>query len=501
PETSAPEATSTEVPPTPIEVATTTTEAEAIAPAPVAPRYRWRARDRYATAKDAFAIVTPLPDGSQVVGHPALADPDAELALFQVKSSGDPFQQTDLARLLPPGQIAIVACAYYPNLHQNEIPHKRNVGHAGLAVGVERPADGQSGESTQRGVMTINNPQTYLGGSFAGGGYGSFFIQRLKFPATITPQEQAAYEKNILTMTALANTFIPFAQENFNGSDPLGIHNEAKIHEAGDKLILAVYGDEAAQQWLRESQNTAYCAELVSAGINTGTTTILSRRYIEALRQKLAAEQGVDRYPDLYDKVSDRINRKTFLAGNANRNLQYVPLGMVDEAIDLRPIQERCPEADQSGTGLAFMYYEFSDIAYGSIRDTYPRQSLTGLTGAALQTAQAHNALVAQVQITAFKQAAEKFKGLANLDAPTTQAFNRYVDEVAATLARPYESEAERHQTMSLLVQQGRRFTPTGPNGEGMFIPPDLYLLPTTGWAAVENIGVCFFPENLEAIA
>ena len=472
----------------------------------VTPRYTWKAQSRYMTAQDALAIVTSLPDGTQIVGHPTLIDSEAELQLFQVKSSGDPFEQKDLARLLPPGEIAIVACAYYPNIRQNEIPHKRNVGHAGLAVGIEREVaqqvNGQVLQTKQQGVMTINNPQSYLGGAFAGGGYGSFFIQRLKFPVGITSQEKAAYKKNIVTMTALANTYIPFAQENFNGNDLLGIHNEAGIQEAGEKLILAVYGDENARQWLRESRNTAYCAELVSAGINTGTTTILSKAYIEALREKLAAQYGEDRYPDLYAKVSDRINRKTFLTANTNQNLQYVDtIGMVEDDIDLQPINQRFPDADQSGTGLAFMYYEFSDIAYGSIHDTYPRQETEGLEGEELQAARVYNQKVAHVQVIAFQKAAEKFKEIANLEAPIAAAFNDYVDEVVTALGKIYESTAERDHIMTLLVEKGRQFTPTGPNGEGMFIPPDLYLMPTQGWANLENIGICFYPENLDAIA
>lgn len=463
---------------------------------PVTSQYRWNPDSGYPTAKDALAIVTPLPDGTQVVGHPTLVDPEAEILLFQVQPSSDPFQQTDLARLIAPGEMAIVACAYYPEIHQNEVPHKRNVGHAGLAVGVERMRDGQR----DVGVMTINNPQTYLGGAFRGGGYGSFFIQRLKFPDDITPAEKAAYEKNIVTLTALANTYIPFAQQNFNGNDPLGIHNAAKIEEAGEKLILAVYGDEAAQQWLRESRNTAYCAELVSAGINTGTTTVLTKRYIDQLQAKLATAAEEDRYPNLYETVRDRINSRAFLSDNMNPNLRYVNLGMVDEGIDLQPINQRCPDADQSGTGLAFMYYEFSDIAYRSIRDTYPRKEVAALSGEELSAAQAHNAQVAQVQILAFRQAAEKFKGLANLDSTTEAAFDSYADEVVTVLEKVYASEAERDQVMAGLVQQGRQFTPTGPNGEGMFIPPDLYLMPTEGWADLENVGICFYPENLQAL-
>jgi hypothetical protein len=464
----------------------------------VASQFVWKSRAEYPTAKSALAIVTPLPDGTKIVGYPALVDPSADLKLFQVQRSHDPFEQTDLARLLPPGAIAIVACAYYPDIHDNEVPYKRNVGHAGLAVGVQRVVDGHP----QAGVMTINNPQTYLGGAFNGHGYGSFLIQRLQFPADITPVEQAAYEKNIVTMTALANTYIPFAREDFNGRDPLGIHNEAKIREAGEQLILAVYGDAAAQQWLRESRNTAYCAELVSAGVNTGTTTLLSRAYIEALRQKLAEQHGGDRYPDLYETVSERINSKAFLAQNSNQNLRYVDLiGMVDDGIDLKPINERCPEADQSGTGLAFMYYEFSDIAYGSIHDTYPRQEVAGLAGDELAAAKAYNGQVAHIQVAAFQEAAEKFRGLANLDATTAIAFNAYVEEVVQALSQVYDSAAARDAAMRPLVSKGRQFTPTGPNGEGMFIPPDLYLMPTAGWADLENIGIAFYPENLDAIA
>lgn len=464
--------------------------------------YEWNPESRFATAKEALAIKTPLPDGSQIVGYPALPDPAMELQLFQVKRGGDPFEQASLARLIPPGEIAIIVGGYYPELRPKEIPHKRNIGHACLAVGVEREIEtlvqGQPIRVKESGVMTINNPQNYLKGCFDGFGYGCFFVQKLKFPEGITPSEETAYKQNIVTMTALANTFIPFAQNNFNGADPLGIHNLEKVQEAGEKLILAVYGDREAIAWLEEGRNTAYCAELVSAGINTGTASVLTPDFIQQLRQKLVATHGEDRYPDLYEVVSQRINSGEFLQNNANPNLKYVRLGMVEEGVNLQPLNLRFPTADKSGTGLAFMYYEFTDIAYGSIRDTYPRRDLAGLEGAERQVAIEYNTKVAQVQVEAFKQAAVKFKQLAKLDPPTTAAFDAYVDnEVLPALNRPYSSKAERDTAMEKLVERGRVFTPTGPHGEGMFIPPDLYLMPTTGWAEVYNAGIAFFPEHL----
>ncbi len=459
----------------------------------VASRYEWNATPEYPTVQDALAIVTQLPDGSKVVGYPVLPSPDAEIKLFQVQISGDPFAQADLARLIRPGDIAIAVCGYYPDLHANEIPHKRNIGHAGLAVGVEK--DGQAG------VMTINNPQGYLSGSFNNSGYGSFFFQKIEFPAGLSDAEKRAYCKNILTMTAIANSFIPFAEQNFNGQDPLGIHNVDKIKQAGEKLILAVYGDAAAVDWLKRSENTAYCAELVSAGINIGTNVILSKAYINQLQQRLAAENGRDRYPNLYEVVRDKIESRAVLENNGNPNADYLPLTMVDESVDLKPITERCPNADQSGTGLAFMYYDFTDIAYSSIRDTYPRRDLAGLTGDELIAGKAYNAKVAQVQVHAFQEAAQKFKELAGVSPQVAAAFDQYVDgAVIPALNKVYLSQAECNAAMAELVEQGRQFTPTGPNGEGMFIPPDLYLRPTTGWAKVKNIGVGFFPENVKQI-
>lgn len=460
----------------------------------VASRYEWQATPDHPTVQDALAIVTKLPDGSEVVGYPVLSSPDAEVKLFQVKLSGDPFAQTDLARLIQPGDIAIAVCGYYPDLHANEIPHKRNIGHAGLAVGVEK--DGKAG------VMTINNPQGYLSGGFNNSGYGSFFFEKIQFPADLSDAEKKAYCKNILTMTAIANSFIPFAEENFNGQDPLGIHNVDTIKQAGEKLILAVYGDESAIAWLKRSENTAYCAELVSAGINIGTNTILNKAYINQLQQRLAAENGTDRYPNLYDVVREKIESGAVLRNNGNPNKDYIPLTMVDERVDLKPITERCPNADQSGTGLAFMYYDFTDIAYSSIRDTYPRRDLAGLTGAELAAGKEYNAKVAQVQIHAFKEAAKKFKELAGVSPQVAAAFDQYVDgAVIPALSKVYPSQAERDAVMAELVAQGRQFTPTGPSGEGMFIPPDLYLRPTTGWAKVKNIGVAFFPENLKRVS
>ena len=475
------------------------------APLPISERidaehdYEWNPASGFATAKDALAIVTPLPDGSQIVGYPALLDPAAELKVFPVNQGEDPFEQSHLAELIPPGEIAIIVCGYYPNLHAEEIPHKRNIGHACLAVGVEREVNTAArGRLVQSGVMTINNPQNYFKGCFDGAGYGCFFIQKLKFPDGITPVEEAAYKRNIVTMTALANTYIPFAQNNFNGADPLGIHNQEKVQEAGEKLILAVYGDQAAIDWLKESQNTAYCAELVSAGINTGTATVLTKAYIEHLRQKLIEIHGEDKYPDLYAVVSQRINRGEFLQANENANFEYVQLGMVEAGVNLQPLHIRFPDADKSGTGLAFMYYEFTDIAYGSIRDTYPRREVTGLEGTERQAALAYNTKVAQVQVEAFKQAAINFKQLAGLDQSTEAAFDAYVkNEVLPALNQPYSSKAERDAEMEKLVAKGRVFTPTGPNGEGMFIPPDLYLAPTTGWAETVNAGIAFFPEHL----
>ncbi|MGP1387595.1 MAG: hypothetical protein ACTS2F_28905 [Thainema sp.] len=455
----------------------------------VASRYEWDATPEYPTVQDALAIVTKLPDGSEVVGYPVLSSPDAEIKLFQVKISGDPFVQTDLARLIRPGDIAIAVCGYYPDLHENEIPHKRNIGHAGLAVGVEK--DGKAG------VMTINNPQGYFSGGFNNSGYGSFFFEKIEFPAELSDAEKQAYCKNILTMTAISNSYIPFAEENFNGQDPLGIHNVDKIKQAGEKLILAVYGDEAAIEWLKRSENTAYCAELVSAGINIGTNTILNKAYINQLQQRL----GADRYPNLYEVVREKIESGAVLQNNGNPNKAYIPLTMVDESVDLKPITERCPNADQSGTGLAFMYYDFTDIAYASIRDTYPRRDLAGLTGDELAAGKEYNAKVAQVQIHAFKEAAKKFKELAGVSPQVAAAFDQYVEgAVIPALSKVYPSQAERDAVMAELVEQGRQFTPTGPDGEGMFIPPDLYLRPTTGWAKVKNIGVGFFPESLKRI-
>jgi len=470
------------------------------------PAYEWNPAGGHASAKDALKIETSLPDGSSIVGYPALSDPDAEIRLYQVQPSSDPFAQKDLARLLPPGEIAIVVCGYYPAIHENEIPHKRNIGHAGLALGVERKVTLAGQTHQERGVMTINNPQGYLGGAFLGSGYGCFFIQALQFPPELSAEEVAAYKQNIVAMTALANTYIPFAQENFNGSDPLGIHNRQKVQEAGEKLLLAVYGDEAAQQWLRESKNTAYCAELVSAGINTGVEVILSQAYIEQLHQRLTAQQGEDRYPNLYQTIHDRITSGAFLQNNNNPNFKYVKLSMVPEGVDLKPMHERCPSADRSGTGLAFMYYDFADIAYGAIHDTYPRQDYTGLAEAELPDARYHNAKVAQIQVAAFKRMAAKFKELANLDRQTTVAFDSYVNnEVIPALEKVYDSDAEQDEAIGKLLQKGKMFTPTGPNGDGMFIPPDLYLMPEhpqkEGWARVKNLGIAFFPENLKPIA
>ncbi|MBE9178465.1 hypothetical protein IQ268_07665 [Oculatella sp. LEGE 06141] len=465
-------------------------------------RYEWNPDSGIATVQDALAIVTPVNESIQIIGHPALPDPNASLKLFLVKSSGDPFEQQDLARLIPPGDIAIAVGGYYPELHENEIPHKRNIGHACLAVGVEREVEQQvNGQLTmvkQQGVMTINNPQTYLKGAFEGGGYGCFFMQKINFPTGTTPEEVLAYEKNIVTMMAIANTFIPFADSNFNGNDPLGIHNQEKVREAGEKLILAVYGDPKAISWLRESRNTAYCAELVSAGINIGTTTLLTKTFIEQLRQRLAEQNGEDNYPDLYDVVRQRINSREVLRGNDNPNIKYVSIGVVKDGLDLQPITQRFPNADRSGTGLAFMYYDFADIAYGSIRDTYPRKKLDGLSGEALDKVRAYNAVLAKVQIEAFRQTAERFKQLAKLPPATEAAFNTYVtEEVLPAIDKVYPSEAEHDAEFTKLVQKGKQFTPTGPNGEGMFIPPDLYLLPTTGWADVYNAGVAFFKPYL----
>lgn len=465
----------------------------ATTPAFVQSRYHWKPSADHPTVRDAFAIKTLLPNGSSAVAYPAL-ETDAPIRLFQVQLSGDPFVQHDLSRLLPPGEMAIAVCGYYPELHHDEIPHKRNIGHAGLAVGVRK-----KGNPSQTGVLTLNNPQTYLSGGFNNSGYGCFFFQRLEFPEGITEAEKKAYQKNIITMTAIANTFIPFAEGNFNGQDPLGIYNIDKVKEAGNQLILATYGDPEAIAWLKQGKNTAYCAELVSAGINIGANVVLTRAYIEQLQRSLAQQHGEDRYPNLYEVVKQKIESGRVLERNTNPNKAHLELGMVDPAVDLKPLCDRAPNSDRSGTGLAFMYYDFTDIAYGSIRDTYPRKDLAGLSGQALAEATEYNEGIAQIQVFAFQQIADKFKQLANLDATTSAAFDAYVQQdVLPALGKVYPSSAERNAIMKEVINKGKRFTPTGPNGEGMFIPPDLYLRPTTGWAKLTNLGISFFPEHLQ---
>lgn len=80
-------------------------------------------------------------------------------------------------------------------------------------------------------------------------------------------------------------------------------------------------------QWLKESRNTTYWAELVSAGINLGTTALLTKATLEQLRQRLAQQNGEDKYPDLYEVVSHRINSREALQTNRNPNMQYVEVG------------------------------------------------------------------------------------------------------------------------------------------------------------------------------
>lgn len=441
-----------------------------------------------------------------------VAEEDRGLPLFP-RGSAD--TNLDMFKALEgtPYRSLIAIGSYFPAIHENEF-WKGNAGHAALMVPTGDPNNPDGG-------ISVDHPQTYdVAGNTSS--YGVIALARVKYPAELSNAEIEAYEMNGITMTALANTFIPFTQENFNGQDPLGAITLDYVQEAYRNLMRAVLFDKEAMKWLGEVNNQIYCAEMVNLGQNLKISTPLTEGFFrsqfddaahperrDALKAAIDANNahypnGTDHIdvpndangrPDYvtaaWSAIADRIASKRFLSGsfahsgNSNRALRDVEMGIV-EGIELKPLAERVPHADKSGTGLATQYWTFPDIIATTLQDHFDRTShLSVGSGERMQgRIKAYNAASALAQVQALEKAVDKYAQLNRLNAEQKTQLRGFLDQrVIPTIATLYDSPASAKATMDQLITEARAvFGRVGPNGEGAFVPPNYF------WAGEGNL-------------
>lgn len=448
----------------------------------------------------------PLPDGSTMTlsAHPSMPTDAAgkiiDLPVVPLGASG-PFDHPELAKLIAPGEVAFVAASYYALApggdgfinsattgHANEAP-KDYVGHAGVAVGVEGP-------NGQRGVVVIETPANY--GALQRTGYGVRGISKIVWPEGITPEQQAAYQKNIATSAMLLSKFVPFAANNINGGDPLGMNDYAKVEQSGLMLVRATAGDRTAIDWLKAADNTMYCAELINGAVNTGVNFIYDaptlRRAGEAWANELNDDaaaarhllsQGKDVGPNPTRRAivdafvaltTERLNSGAGVAGSAIKGAELVQTGTADPAANLRPLKELVTVAPGEQE-LVVKYETFADLVFRYLKRHFPRQSLDGLAEPALSQARQFNLVVGQVQAHAFGEAATRFEGLAAAGGQTLPPeWQQFKAGVVEMLTKGFATEAERTAATQRLLTMGQQFTPVTENGTGMFVHPASWL-------------------------
>jgi hypothetical protein len=162
--------------------------------------------------------------------------------------------------------------------------------HISIAVGVKH-ANGKAG------AITLNNPQSYQNGRFGSKTYGGIFVKPV-MPKYLTGRQQKGFMNNIRNMIAGFNAVSDFPGD-YNGGDPLGVHNPKEVRKAVANMILAIAGKGAsarsadvqsgsvaakARQWFKDPKNQIYCAELAFVGMSAGMIVPLNWSGVKNLK-------------------------------------------------------------------------------------------------------------------------------------------------------------------------------------------------------------------------
>lgn len=364
--------------------------------------------------------------------------------------------------------------------------------HIELVVGVRRMGDHDHNPATPDqmvdGVITLNNPQDYEIGRFGTADYPMIFVEPT-YPSylrnkRVTGSDQLlvdAFEANIRTMMLGFNAVSNFPSD-YNGGDPLAVHNAAALRRASAMMVKAIAGDAAAVAYFREPGNLVYCAELGFISASAGMQFPLNQQtfvaggmvtaaewtaFVEQIRKHNAGE------PSTFDSMNDN-----GLAYLVQATTAPTTLGPAWSYARGQAAQVAASEL------LAFQPLTMADIVQEFMRVHIPRNVLGENQGIA--TAQA-------ALLSALKPGLLESMGMDTVPEsdPRRQAVDalfgdlvRVVGTSHAQTGRSREGNYAAFQTaLTPLMVRARQMTgPRGdPSGTGLFVPPSLFHVVTQG--------------------
>ncbi len=376
-------------------------------------------------------------------------------------AAGEVFERGDqeIAKVFKKGQVGIAVKHHrseFPTLDLNTADPKTMKEHFKLqdthieiVVGVER--DGKPG------AMTINNPQNYENGAFGDEKYAMIFLRPV-YPSYLSAADVTAYEANIRTMLLGFNAVTNFPGD-YNGGDPLGARDVARIKEHVKNMVLALDGDEAAKAYFADKANQVYCAELAFIAFSAGMHVPLN----DDTMIPLVGEAAWKRFQE-HVAAHNAGRESPFTTLNKNERASLVT-DLTIAPSSLRPIADVAPAKDKDK--LAFQPMTMSDIVEQFLRTHMPREllgeDLAPLQGGVLEQ---------------MRPGLLETMGMDQLPAtdPKRAAVEELYTRIVAVVGTKHASYAAFRAAVEPLLAQARMMTgPRGDTGEGLFVPPSLY--------------------------
>jgi hypothetical protein len=346
--------------------------------------------------------------------------------------------------------------------------------HIELVVGVED-------RNGSRGVITLNNPQTYEDGRFGTADYPVIFLRPV-YPDYLNAAQRGQFRDNIRTMMLGFNAVSNFPGD-YNGGDPLAARTPELVMEHAAQMVRAIAGDEEARAWFRLPENMVYCAELAHISFSAGLLAPLNAQTFEPLVGEEVWAEFVKQLEAHNDGESS-----AFTTLNAN------PLArLVDATIahrDLRPAPSYSPAGHEDRSRLAFTPMTMADIVESFMETHLDRRAL--------------GEDLAEVQAAALQGMKPGLLESMGMDAlPETDPRRMAVDQLFAgivgVVGTRHSSYLAFRDALEPYMVQARMMTgPRGPDsGEGLFVPPSLMHLIAQGRHPAGIMGLRYVGHGL----
>lgn len=348
--------------------------------------------------------------------------------------------------------------------------------HIQIVVGVIR--DGEPG------AITLNNPQNYEGGLFGDEVYSMIFLKP-SFPDYLDAAQVKEFNDNILLMTMGFNAVSNFPGD-YNGGDPLAAHNPEKLREHVIQMVLAITGDEAAQDYFKDPANQVYCAELAFLAGSAGMHFPLNAETIEPL-------VGPETWEAFGAEVEKHQNGEAsaFTTMNSNPKAPLVPLTLPSE--DLRPAWNYAPDAMAESQKLMFKPMTMADMIQQFLRTHVPREKI-GEQMAPVQGSLLQAMKPGLLEAMAMDQVPE--------DDPRRVAVDQLFGALVEVVGTPHESYAAFQQALAPLMAQARQVTgPRDDSGTGYFVPPSIFHVVAQGKHDKGILGLDYVGHGIHASA